>query len=477
MVHRLSSLLSREPTDCEIHQLYLTVYLYTSRYSLRRVSAIDLYQCSQGSLSRFRPRLIYGDYRFAGTTSDNSLADNDDGSHDENATTQSQVQAEVEDLKSSRSRQRLIAERKTIYLLGLGAVGKLVAHCLASLPNSPPITLLMRRLVDRRDWIDHGEAIELVKHGITESRQGFRLELNLATEMDASMKENKHHIIYNLIIAVKAPSTTSALLSIVHRLGPESTIVFLHNGMGVLEEVNEKVFPNIASRPHYMFGIVSHGVYSDSKFKVAHAGSGMMSLSIVPRTPFEQRRPGSDVESLMAPSSRYLLRTLTRAPTLCALGLSPSDFMQLQFEKLAINAVINPLTAIFDCKNGELRYNHAIKRVIRLLLAEISLVFRSLPELKGLPNVQVRFSSQKLEYRIGEIVTSTAENRSSMLQDVTNGLRTEIDYINGYVIRRGEELGVRCTVNYTILQMLKGRQQALSKTVKGMVPWEKLYSG
>ena len=443
------------------------MHFYTLRYPLRRVSVAGSCQFLRWSLCGFRQSLGNVNRRFVGTVSDEALQGGQ-GENDDQF-----CQNSVDGSRFSRIRQ--LPDQKPIYVLGLGAIGKLVAHSLAGIPNSPSITLLMRRLVDRRDWIDHGEAIELVKYGIAESRKGFELELNLANDT-YSIRENKHHIIYNLILAVKAPQTVSALLSIAHRLGPESTIVFLHNGMGVLEEVNEKVYPDIATRPHYIVSVVSHGAYSNSKFKVTHAGSGMMSLSLVSKTSFGQGYSETELESLMVPSSRYLLQTLTRTPALCALGLNPTDFLQLQYEKLAVNAVVNPLTAIFDCSNGELGYNFAMKRVMRLLLAEISLVFRSLPELKDLPNVQVRFSAEKLEYRVIEIVTSTAANKSSMLQDVTNGIRTEIDYINGYIIRRGEELGIRCVVNYTILQMLKGKQQALSKKLKGMIPWEKLYS-
>ena len=450
------------------------MHFYKRRCPLRRVLAVSLCQFLQRSLKEIRPGVSSGTYRFVGTTSASRSHEYKHNEQEKDYGTVSQFQNEAEDLTSSKSRSWSAPERSTIYILGLGAVGKLVAHSVAGIPNGPPITLIMRRLIDRLDWAHQGEAIELVKHGITEPRKGFQLELNLAPGMSASLTENKHHIIYNLILAVKAPNTTSALLSIVHRLGPESTIVFLHNGMGVLEEVNEKVFPDIATRPQYIFGIVSHGVHSDSKFRVVHAGSGMISLSVVPESRFEQKHLETDIMT-MVPSSRYLLRTLTRTPSLCALGLNPTDFLQSQFEKLAINAVINPLTAIFGCTNGELKYNFAMRRVMRLLLGEISFVLRSLPELNRLPNVQVRFSSEKLEYRVIEAATSTAENKSSMLQDVTKGLRTEIDYINGYVIRRGEQQGIRCIVNYTILQMLKGKQQVLSKTVRGIVPWEKLY--
>ncbi len=270
--------------------------------------------------------------------------------------------------------------------------------------------------------------------------------------------EEHDEVIYNLIVTVKAPQTLRALQAVAHRLVRSSTILFLQNGMGVVDEVNDKLFPDEEHRPTYMIGVVSHGLYSTKTFSVFHAGEGTMALGVMPRLPMVERSFPENMRQL-APSARYLLRTMTRTPVFVAVGFPPTDLLQQQLDKLAVNCIINPLTALLDCNNGVLLSKFSLTRVTRLLLAEISLVLRSLPELKNVPNVNMRFDPQRLERLVFSVANNTAANRSSMLQDTKAGKQTEIDYINGYIVKRGEEMGVYCVMNYMLVHLIKGKRK------------------
>jgi 2-dehydropantoate 2-reductase len=117
--------------------------------------------------------------------------------------------------------------------------------------------------------------------------------------------------------------------------------------------------------------------------------------------------------------------------------------------------MINPLTVIFDCKNGELFNRRPIFNLMRLLLAEASQVIHSLPELGADPEAASRFSVEKLEAIVLDVAEKTAKNTSSMLQDVRAGRPTEIDYINGYIVRKGKEQGIECKTNEKLIQLVK----------------------
>ena len=158
----------------------------------------------------------------------------------------------------------------------------------------------------------------------------------------------------------------------------------------------------------------------------------------------------------MIHSTRYIMRTLTRTLDLAAVSFYTIDFFQLQVEKLAFEAVIYPLTVLFDCQNGGLYLNPPASRVIKLLLAEISLVIRSLPELQGVPNIHIRFSPKRLELLIRDITDSTTEQISPMLQDIRAARATDIKYISGYIIRRSEGMGITSVMNYMLVQMIRG---------------------
>lgn len=372
---------------------------------------------------------------------------------------------------------------QTIHVLGAGCLGMFVAHQISGIPDRPRIILLIRSPAMLNFWNKSNKSLEVVTKGVEDQRYGFDVELlplsstgqpaeeskkrgedslpaeDLLGKEDKTDQASDSKIIHHLILSVKAPHTVPALTMIAHRLTQYSTIVFLQNGLGMVDEVNEQLFPDESTRPNYIVGVISHGVYrTPSKyFSVVHAGFGTLALGVIPRRSMLEPPRVTDGISRLAPSARYLMRVLTQTPQLVATGFTPTDMLQLQLEKLAMNCIINPLTVMYDCRNQELLDNDNFRRVIRLLLAEISLVIRSLPELQGLPNVVMRFSPDRLEHMVFNLSRKTGENLSSMLQDVRAGKKTEIDYLNGYIIRRGEKLGITCVLNYMVLQMVKGK--------------------
>jgi len=356
---------------------------------------------------------------------------------------------------------------RRIYILGNGNVGKLVAHSLARIPNRPPITFLFHHQRIMTQWYKGGKSIEIIQHGTAERSSGFDVELTSPHDPAAPSHLQIQDTIYSLVVSVKAHATVEALSTIAHRLGRESTVLFVNDGMGILEEVNQKLFADPKTRPEYMMGVSTHGMQTLSPFSSALHGVGTIGLSLMPQQGFdfsEQTAP------ILCPSARYLLRTLTRTPSLTAMGLTASDLYQLQLEKLASHAVIDTLTVVFDCNFGDLLDNFGITRVMRLLISEISLVIRSLPELQGIPNLELRFSPSRLEYQMVSLAKTNASKKSSILQDVKHGRMTEIDYSTGYIVRRGADLGIRCVMNYLLMQMVKGKQNMESRRLEGSLP-------
>jgi 2-dehydropantoate 2-reductase len=417
---------------------------------------------------------------------------------------------------------------RRIHILGTGSIGKLVAHSIRGIANPPPVTLLLHKRSLLRAWEESSKEITVQDDGIEVKRKGYEVELlplvrrqhgvelkegeadlyehadqvkphevakvlregaeterfdALAYEEQKVEEPKEDDTIHNLIVTTKAAFTVNALANIKHRLAPTSTICFLQNGMGIIDEVNEKLFPNEQDRPNYMQGIITHGVNVPPDmpervraFYAVHAGHGTVALSLIPssrakRTPKDLIRGSEDIHDtqseLWADTSRYLLRTLTRTPVLCAVGFTPTELLQLQLEKLAVNSVLNPLTVILDARNGSILYNFAITRTMRLLLAETSLVIRSLPELQNIPNVATRFSAQRLETLVVSVANTTRDNISSMLADVRGGRQTEVEYINGYIVKRGEEIGIKCVVNYSTMQMVVGKSTMVQREVRG----------
>jgi 2-dehydropantoate 2-reductase len=326
-----------------------------------------------------------------------------------------------------------------IHVLGVGNLARLLAHALSKSPSPPPITLLFHRQSLLEEWEKAGRKIEITTNGVVSTSSNYEVEV-------VEELEGHQDIIENLIVTTKTINTVNAISSVKHRLTFNSTLLFTQNGMGSIEEVTSAIFPNTSKRPHYLTAITSHGVYSTGPFRSVHAGLANITIG----QPQTQTRQSS--------KSLYLLDLIVAAPSLAAKEVSPEELTRLQLEKLVINAMINPLTVIFNCQNGELFTRGPIMRVMRLLLSEVSQVILSLPELRDDPTTESRFSKESLEEVVLDVAAKTAKNTSSMLQDVRAGRATEIDYINGYIVKRGEEIGVDVRFNERLVEMVKEKR-------------------
>lgn len=116
------------------------------------------------------------------------------------------------------------------------------------------------------------------------------------------------------------------------------------------------------------------------------------------------------------------------------------------WEKLAINAGINPVTALADVDNGALAEG-LLGNVARAAARETATVARE----EG-----IALDPGAAASALQDVVTDTAANRSSMRQDVAAGRRTEIDAINGAVLERAREHGIDVPVNRRLTALVRG---------------------
>lgn len=392
---------------------------------------------------------------------------------------------------------------RRIHILGVGSIGTLITHSLATLPNPPPMTLMLHRPELHTEFRRKGRAVRLTnkKTDVSDEQIGFDVETlekvraddgsvrpywkyTPHTESDgprnprdeAEILPSDETFIHALICTTKGPATDYAMKSIAHRVDSSTTILFVQNGLGQIDDLNRYVFTDPATRPTYMIGVISHGAYMMGDFHVSHAGYGTVAIGIhrdtdkFPLPPpnlladsrnisEEERRSmfPSEADLYSNTSARYLLRTLTRCPTLVCAAYPYLDLFQLQLEKLVVNCVLNPITALLDVPNGAMLTIPRLTIVQRLLIAEIGVVLRALPELKGVPNVRARFSLTRLEHLFRTISDKTKLNSSSTREDLRMVRATELEYINGYIVKRGEQLGIRCVLNFMIMELVQSK--------------------
>ena len=133
-----------------------------------------------------------------------------------------------------------------------------------------------------------------------------------------------------------------------------------------------------------------------------------------------------------------------------------NNIASANWRKLAVNCVINPLTALYGCRNGDLqRYPEQIETLCR----EVA----SVMAMEG-----YHTSCEGLMQYVMDVIHSTADNVSSMLQDIRNQRHTEIDYITGYLLRRARSHGLTLPENARLFELIKRKENEYERIGAGL---------
>ncbi|HEX6594833.1 MAG TPA: 2-dehydropantoate 2-reductase [Bacillota bacterium] len=263
-----------------------------------------------------------------------------------------------------------------IGIIGGGSVGLLVSSYLS---KEHEVTIYVRREEQKKHLEEKGLRLT------NDSSTSF-ITPSLLEELDQQDV---------LFICVKQYHL-SDVIPIINETNGQTPLVFLQNGMGHLEVVQNL-------RQPVFIGVVEHGALRQNDYTVSHTGKGSIKLASLQQT--------DQLQELVEIFHQVDFPFLTA-----------SDWEKLLLGKLFINAVINPLTAIFDVPNGELLKNKYIRKLAKQICYETATTFG--------------YDGEKQWLRVKEVATNTQENISSMLKDLRENRLTEIEAILGYVIKQ-----------------------------------------
>lgn len=231
-----------------------------------------------------------------------------------------------------------------------------------------------------------------------------------------------------LLVTTKAGDTLTALQHWLPRIPESVPVVLFQNGLGSQQAVAD-TWPQ---RP-ILAASTTEGANRPEANRVVHAGVGETWVGAL--TPPARPEVAGVVSQL--------------SETGLALHAENRILVRL-WQKLVVNAGINPFTAILDCPNGDILTDD-------LFLGNIDPLCREIAQLMAAEGVDTPTPGE-LRLRIETVARNTARNTSSMRGDILNGRATEIDFINGYLVQLGRRLDIPTPVN----QMLTDRVKQLS---------------
>jgi 2-dehydropantoate 2-reductase len=221
-----------------------------------------------------------------------------------------------------------------------------------------------------------------------------------------------------VIVCVKSHKTLEAAQRVKPFLSKDTVITTLQNGIG-----NTEILNDIFGKERVLGGVTSEGATSLGWGKIRHAGQG--STIFGPRGILKNA-----LEQLVTAFNKAGFKTD-----------SADNVEGLIWGKLIINVGINALTAITGLKNGDLPDHQGTRLIMEKAVEEAAAVAKA-------KKIDLPFSDPMA--RVLEVCRATAGNIASMLQDVMNKKWTEVDYINGAIVKEGRNLNIPTPVNQTL---------------------------
>lgn len=222
---------------------------------------------------------------------------------------------------------------------------------------------------------------------------------------------------YTLVL-VKAWQTERAARQLEECLAPEGLAVTLQNGLG-----NRETLVQHLGSGRVALGVTTTGATLLGPGRVQAGGEGPISI---------ERNPALGPLSEALRSARFDVQMVEEARSLI-------------WGKLVINSAINPLTALLRVPNGELLERPSARVMMATLASETAQVAQA-------ENIELPFTDPAAAAE--DVARRTASNRSSMLQDVLRGARTEIDAICGAIVNTADKHGLATPANWACWQLV-----------------------
>ncbi|MDW7775741.1 MAG: ketopantoate reductase family protein [Methanosarcinales archaeon] len=319
-------------------------------------------------------------------------------------------------------------ESRNIAIMGAGAIGSVIGGMLAR--QGHRVTLIGRQ--------PHMDAIArdgLHISGIWGEHTVRSLAACTAPPVPCPDRQHaKHKDGYQdmVFITVKSFDTALAAREVLTLVGPDTMVISMQNGLG-----NVETLAGIVGRDRMVGGMAIFGAVM--------TGPGSVEVTVIASETLlgELDRPP-------APRVEAAARMLDDAgiPTLVS-----DNIMRDIWHKALYNIALNPLSALFQVPYGRIADNPHTRWLIGQMITEAFEVARAEGIDLGLASPQ-----EFLQILWERKLPPTREHRSSMLQDIVRGRRTEIDYINGAVVRLGEEHGIGTPYNSAVLRMVKAKE-------------------
>ena len=296
-----------------------------------------------------------------------------------------------------------------VAVVGAGAVGCYFGGMLAR--SGVPVTLIGRA--------PHVDAI--ANDGLR--IDGVRVNERISISATTSLQQGVHDADV-ILFCVKTVATESSAVEMSPFLNPDAAILSFQNGVDNVDRIHAAIGRHAIPVAVYVAAEMT------APGRVTHTGRGDLVIG---------HRAGWPCAIDLAP----LAATFVQSEVPCRI----SDTIETElWNKMTMNCAYNAISALTRAQYGRMVQFPAVRSLMERAVAETVAVARA----EGAPLSET--AMVEAAYRLAEKMSGAT---SSTAQDIARGRTTEIDSLNGYVMRRGAALGIATPVSEMLVTLVK----------------------
>jgi len=243
-----------------------------------------------------------------------------------------------------------------------------------------------------------------------------------------------------IFLTTKAYDIESAVFQYKKLIYVSKYLVILQNGIG-----NEDIVSKYCEKAKIIRVVTTNGALLDKPGHLLHTGAGITKIGF----PYLYDLKLDTSEMEQAESDLIKLRDILTSSGLETIVVK--NIIRECWEKVFINIGINAVGALTRLPNGRLEGVEGLRNIMGEAIKEATEV----AEMKNITLPEKDYIS--ITY---DIAKKTAENKNSMLQDILNRQPTEIDFINGRILKYATDLGIKVPINEILTHLIKGLEHS-----------------
>ncbi|KAI1212530.1 uncharacterized protein F4807DRAFT_413375 [Annulohypoxylon truncatum] len=357
-----------------------------------------------------------------------------------------------------------------IHIIGFDANARFAAQALSSVPKLPPVQLLTHNIRSMKMWREEGQAITMYNYkGVPLSTQAVPCPEYVGRQF--AQRWTRPPILHNIIVSTLTGAVIPSLAALTHSIDRRTTICLATPGLGMMEELNETIFKDPASRPNYILCHSDHRFerVSSYQYSLKHI-PGKFLLHSVPRDDEDVDLDRRTSEGLGRQHRDHMIKLLSKSGDLAVVPLVWEVFLRQKLPGMIFMSLADTISVILGCRFDQIRTTKHIMEFWDRLLEETIHIVASLPELREHLDILDFFTSESFPKKLRRKLELQRSEYSQWISLIRKAKMPPIDVTNGYFVRRARELGIRHTLNSQVISLVKGRQAGRYRELQMDIP-------